>query len=326
MRKVKFLTLSLSIILAITWGFSVWAQTDQGTAPATDQSTYQLQVPLFDYTQSQNIAEYIAKIYQYAMIVIIPILIFAIILGGVYWISAAGDSGKIKAAKDRLISGFIGLGLALFSYVILNLVGINVLNLPTVQYIAPERGDIIIINGEVYSAEAAMSKLPPERRGSVAEFDRKGCPKGQKTFQVFFTNYYLPKYGESYGKNDFFCNVGMQCTCPNGDARDSSRNCNYKKVYHPCKNFSSSTPYCTSTASGKPPKANYTVAADDDCFKLKSGCQFKIQGSNNTYEIQDTGGWIHGQHMDLFVGYRENINNIAGVYTIELLDPGTCFK
>jgi 3D (Asp-Asp-Asp) domain-containing protein len=298
------------------------------TASTTDAaSQLELQIPLFDYAKAANLPEYILKIYQYTMIVIVPLAIIMIIIGGIMWISAAGAKDKITGAKKYIINAFIGLGIALFSYVFLSFVGIETLTMPGLQKIEPEIGEMIVLSdGSVVSYTEYMSKLAPERQGSIAAYDAKGCPKGQTTFEVLFTNYYMPKYGEEYGKNDFFCNVGMQCTCPNGDARDMSRNCNYKKVYHPCKNFSASTPYCTASASGKPPVANKTVAADSSCFQLKSGCQFKIKGSENTYEIMDTGGWIHGQHMDLFVGFRENINNIAGVYTITLQNPGSCFK
>lgn len=297
-------------------------------ASTTDTaSQLELQIPLFDYAKAANLPQYLAKIYQYTMIVIVPLAIIMIIIGGIMWISAAGANQKISNAKKYILNAFIGLGIALFSYIFLSFVGIETITMPGLQKIEPEIGEMIVLgDGTVVSYTQYMSKLAPERQGSIAAYDAKGCPKGQTTFEVLFTNYYMPKYGEDYGKNDFFCNVGMQCTCPNGDARDMSRNCNYKKVYHPCKNFPANTPYCTASASGKPPVANKTVAADSSCFQLKSGCQFKIKGSENTYEIMDTGGWIHGQHMDLFVGFRENINNIAGVYTITLQNPGSCFK
>ncbi|MCX6740264.1 MAG: 3D domain-containing protein [Candidatus Parcubacteria bacterium] len=306
MKKILFLILLASANFC-------WAGTDEA---------YELQVPIFGYDKAQNLAEYIAKIYQYGLMILVPVLIVSIIISGVSWIMAAGDSGKITKAKSGLITSFIGLGIGLFSYVFLSLVGINVLKNPTVQKISPERGDILIINGEIYSMAEAMSKLPPERRGNVSEFDNAACPRSQTSFQVFFTNYYMPKYGESYGGNDFFCNVAMQCSCPKG--KDPSRQCHYKNPYTPCAYFPADTAYCTHTASGNPPVANQTIAADASCFNY--GCKFKISGNNNEYIIQDTGSWVHGTHMDLFVGYRDNLNQIAGVYTITLSNPSECFK
>jgi predicted double-glycine peptidase len=60
-----------------------------------------------------------------------------IIIGGIYWISAAGDQGRIKNAKKYIVNAFIGLGLALFSYIFLALIGITALNMPGIQKIEP---------------------------------------------------------------------------------------------------------------------------------------------------------------------------------------------
>lgn len=287
-----------------------------------ETANLQLQVPLLGYTQASDISEYIANIYTAALYIIVPILIVVIIASGVLWILAGGDKGLIQKAKSRILHGFIGLGIALFSYVLLSFVGIEKISTPGIEKIDPERGQYIVWGTDVLSVDEAMSRLAPERRGSMHAFDNASCPRGQTSFQVFFTNYYFPRYGESYGRNSFWCNVGMQCTCPKG--RDNSQNCNYGRTYHPCNYFSESTPYCNRTASGRPPRANYSVAVDHRCYKY--GCKFNIQGSANTYEMMDTGGWIKGRHMDLFVGHRENINKIAGVYTITLINPGSCFK
>ncbi|MBD3359900.1 MAG: hypothetical protein GF365_04315 [Candidatus Buchananbacteria bacterium] len=294
-----------------------------GLATTAETAKLKLQVPLLDYTEASNIAEYIGNIYTAVLYIIVPIIIVVIIFSGILWVIAGGNQELINKAKSRILHGFIGLGIALFSYVLLSFVGIKEITTPGIAKIDPVKGQYIIIDGEVLSVDEAMSKLPPERRGKMSAFDAASCPKGQTTFEVFFTNYYFPQYGESYGNNDFFCNVGMQCSCPKG--KDTSRQCNYGKRYNPCAYFPKGTPYCNATASGRPPKANYTVAADDSCFKY--GCKFTIQGSaSNTYEIMDTGSWIKNRHMDLFVGTRSNINKIHGVYTINLLNPSACFK
>jgi len=85
----------------------------------------QLQVPILGYTTANNIAEYIAKIYEASLYIIIPFIILVIMLSGVLWILSRGDKSLIQKAKSRMLYGFIGLGIALFSYVLLNAVGIN---------------------------------------------------------------------------------------------------------------------------------------------------------------------------------------------------------
>jgi hypothetical protein len=85
----------------------------------------QLQVPIFGYTKAHDLAEYIGKIYQYALYVIIPLAILVIMYAGIRWILAAGDPGKIKEAKKYIIDAIIGLTIALLGAVILSLVGIT---------------------------------------------------------------------------------------------------------------------------------------------------------------------------------------------------------
>jgi 3D (Asp-Asp-Asp) domain-containing protein len=309
-----------------------------GGAPSSSSSdsllqNLQLQVPIFDVANINNLPEYIATIYRYLLIVLIPLAVIMIMIGGVVWITAGGDGGKIEDAKKYIISAFAGLIIGLFSYVLLSLVGINALTMPGIQIIDPARGDTLIIDGQAYSVEEGVSKLPAERRGNVNEFNNAACPSGQTSFQVFFTNYYTPEYGDKGGyMPNFFCNIAMQCSCPKGiNNSDSCGLKNFSGGYHPCNPFPQGTLYCNKTASGKPPVGNHTIAADisrkgrTGCFKI--GCQFKIQGNDTIYEVQDTGSAIKGTHMDLYVGVgKENLNNIAGVYTVQLVNPESCFK
>jgi hypothetical protein len=95
------------------------------------EDNIQLQIPLFDFAKTNSIAEYIYKIYQYVLILLIPLTILMIIWGGIQWITAGGDNNKIKSAKAQIISAFVGLFIALFSFIFLNLVGITSLKVPT---------------------------------------------------------------------------------------------------------------------------------------------------------------------------------------------------
>ncbi|MCX6742756.1 MAG: 3D domain-containing protein, partial [Candidatus Parcubacteria bacterium] len=230
---------------------------------------------------------------------------------------------------EYIKNSVIGFGIVLFSYIFLSLIGITEIRLPDISVIAAENMpgmmDLIIINGVEMTVEQAMSALPPERRGNVSEFNNAACPKGQSSFQVFFTNYYTPEFGDkgSYMPT-FWCNIAMQCSCPKGINKGAS--CGLKSFaggYHPCNEFSSDTPYCNHCGNGKAPVGNYTIAGSK-CFKY--GCKFNIKGAPGTYEVMDRGSAIKGTHMDLYVGKgKSNFNKIAGVYTITLQNPGQCF-
>jgi len=94
-----------------------------------------LQVPILGYTQATGIAEYIGKIYESALIIIVPITIIVIITAGVRWVVSAGNVSKIKEAKKYISNAFLGLFIALLGYVILSLVGLTSITQIDVQYI-----------------------------------------------------------------------------------------------------------------------------------------------------------------------------------------------
>lgn len=101
----------------------------------------ELQVPIFDYAQSRGLPEYIATLFQYAMIVLVPLAIVMIIWGGIQWVSAAGNSQKIGQAKKQITNAFLGLLLGLLTYTMLSFVGITQLYMPGLQSIQKEEGD-----------------------------------------------------------------------------------------------------------------------------------------------------------------------------------------
>ncbi len=96
-----------------------------------------LQVPILQYSEATNATEYIAKIYEASLYIIIPFIIVIIIFAGVLWAMARGDNSLIQKAKSRILYGFIGLGIALFSYVLLSIVGITGLSSLKATYIQP---------------------------------------------------------------------------------------------------------------------------------------------------------------------------------------------
>lgn len=55
------------------------------------------------------------------------------LLGGVTWITAGGDKGKIEEAKGKITQGLIGLAILAASYVIIKFIetaiGLNILNI-----------------------------------------------------------------------------------------------------------------------------------------------------------------------------------------------------
>lgn len=303
----------------------------------------QLQVPLFGYSHAKDIGEYITKVYTASLYIIVPVIIVVIIFSGALWILAGGDKGLIQKAKGRMIHGLLGLGIAFFSYILLSLVGLTQVTAPQVEYIGREEGGDIIIENNV------PKHAPTAQTGS---YNTMACPNidgGELEIEVFFTNYYKPAYEDKGLYQSFWCNIGMQCSCPGnrkGSPPDGPAMCTTSsgKRWKACSNFDSSTPYCTNTASGNPAKQNYTVAADTvkrngelpggstwkathkGCYMV--GCKFTIKGdpSGRTYLMDDRGGAIRSRHLDYFAGFGADAlrNSPVSGKKIIILDKASC--
>lgn len=64
----------------------------------------------------------ISTIINWILAIVGVIAVFMIILGGIQYSTSAGDSGKVKKAKDTILYGIIGLVIALLAAAIVNFV------------------------------------------------------------------------------------------------------------------------------------------------------------------------------------------------------------
>ncbi|MBI4250631.1 hypothetical protein HY622_03505, partial [Candidatus Uhrbacteria bacterium] len=257
----------------------------------------------------------ITGIYQWMVGVVAILAVVALMVGGVIWMLAGGSKGRVDSAKKTITNALVGLLLALGSYLFLwtispQLVQFRPIILPMVKEIT-----LAIVGRNV----------TPGQEGKVEEFNSMACPAASETeFDAYFTAYYTPPYGSKGNYEDFWCNIAMQCYCPNNNKRDKSRICQTASGYqwHPCVEFPQGTPYCTSTSSGRPPQANYSLAADQTCFK--KGCKLEVDG--NTYEVQDKGDLIKGRHFDLYAGDSLQNADFSGVKRVKILNPNECLR
>jgi hypothetical protein len=79
-----------------------------------------LQISILSHETVTNLAEYVGILYQYLVGIAGIIAVAMIMYGGMKWIFAGGDSGKITQSKEVISHAIIGLVLALGSFVILN--------------------------------------------------------------------------------------------------------------------------------------------------------------------------------------------------------------
>jgi len=117
-----------------------------------------LKVEILSQNKVESLAQYIGLVYQYVTGVASILAVAMIMWGGMKWIFAGDDSGKIGKARDTIINAIMGLVLALGSFVLLNTVNPALVDLkmPALTSINPESmlkggpcpttGDLSIIN------------------------------------------------------------------------------------------------------------------------------------------------------------------------------------
>lgn len=93
---------------------------------AADSYTFKIPIPGFESVKfdgtTRPIAEFIQAVYKYAIGIVAILATVVIMIGGVVWITAAGDSGRIGEAKQYITGAMTGLVLALCSFMILQTV------------------------------------------------------------------------------------------------------------------------------------------------------------------------------------------------------------
>ncbi|MBI2099522.1 hypothetical protein HYT45_03920 [Candidatus Uhrbacteria bacterium] len=138
-QKNLFLTYLLLVFVFILPTQISRAQ--EQTPPAgseTAETGYQginLQAPLGGLTRVTNLGDYIAGLYRYSISIAAILAGIMITVGGVKWLTAAGNAALIESAKKTISGALIGLILVMSSYVILNTINPQLVKLkvPTIR-------------------------------------------------------------------------------------------------------------------------------------------------------------------------------------------------
>ncbi len=257
------------------------------------------------------ISEYISLIYQYIVGLAAILAAIVILIAGFLWLMSAGSPDRISQAKELIIGALSGLALALMSYFILNIINPElIMNRPIViRVVSPILSEI---------ADQKFGGGKPDAQGNkpstAGECSQQRASGEQRPVQI--TSYCRPKREDYASEDIFLCDLAMQCTCPSG--RDTGKICNPGgRSWAPCKPFNlDTTQYCNHTASGQPPRSSL-VAADTTCYAM--GSQVCIDG--RTYTVGDRGGWIKGDHFDL---WNEDCNVARTVNSTVTASAGAC--
>lgn len=138
------------------------------------------------------IAEYIGAIFKYSMLAVAILAVIVMMIGGVIWITAGSNSGRISQAKDFIKNGLLGTTLALCSYMALFLINPDLTILPPINVGYIDKIDI-------------PEELPPQDLTSQYTSGPKGIvgfSSGQFKVPILYQNSYS---GEGLGLGKCGC-------------------------------------------------------------------------------------------------------------------------
>jgi len=111
--KQRILMASVAISQSLLPIKSVFAQTDIATPPAVEP---------YSGTSVQDVVNLLAKLAGWLLYVAGAIAVVFLIIGGVFYITSAGDADKSGKAKKIIVDALIGLVIIALSLLIVNLV------------------------------------------------------------------------------------------------------------------------------------------------------------------------------------------------------------
>jgi hypothetical protein len=118
------------------------------------------------------IAQYASGFYLYATTIVGFLATIMIIIGGVQWATAGGNSGGAGAGKKKIRGGLIGVALTFGTYLILGAVSPDLVNFKNlnVRVVKKESIELEVLSGGVYDRLAAIGlKANPQLSGEVCD-------------------------------------------------------------------------------------------------------------------------------------------------------------
>lgn len=148
----------------------------EAPAPAGSSSQAYLDLPF--------LGQYINAVYNYALGVAVTLATVMIVIGGLKWMLARGDSSKVSDAKETLSRAIIGMFLVLGSYTVLKfinpeLVNLRALRIQVVQRQETQEDLILSVQGSMADDEAYSSPSSPAFAGAPEATPTGGSFRGR---------------------------------------------------------------------------------------------------------------------------------------------------
>jgi len=183
------------------------AKTDDQKVKFTPQITVgEFQAGEEKEVSGNTIGEYIVAIYTYAIGAVGILAALFVVIGGVQWLTSAGNPEKISEAKARIIASLSGLVLILCSYLLLTIINPDLITFRSINTqinLPPSEGEETINPNEI-NCSPCDENITNSQKYNAACLTEEQCNK------LSNLGYYC-NYG-SKGK----CDVSEITTCSEG--------------------------------------------------------------------------------------------------------------
>ncbi len=169
-KKILFIAVITAISSVLLVGVRVMAAPDPNAITESTAITFTPEIPIpgifsgLTNITSTSIGTYIRAIFIFFIWSVGILATVMVIYGGIKWVAAAGNPGRINDARDVINNAIIGVLIALSSVVLLNTINPNLVNFKgistgsTIEKIPFEADDAIGENGEGLSGRACTTK------------------------------------------------------------------------------------------------------------------------------------------------------------------------
>lgn len=276
--------------------------------------------------------EWIAAVYIFLSGVMGVLAAVMVLWGGIKWLTASGNVGRVQDAKQTIYSAIIALLLTFGAYTLLNTINPELVKIRDLSDLLVPLSRIDQLREAIPRRISEAILRDPGLGSEKNQFNAAACPTLEEMragFDVFLTGYYRPTVppddkicDPSGGYQNFPCNVGMQCRCARGSACGVTSCQAGSLTWKPCDMTKfDRNDYCNDGTYGKTvdlfsEAPVYTAAADPKCFG--AGTLFTVSRGNDQekpfrvkWSVMDTGPDVKGRHLDLFTGTGEPARAMA---------------
>ncbi len=143
----RIVILSIFLIFLFVFNIGMVVGVEDGPGPVGLEGEY----PLIDgvtVDEETQLPEYIEYIVRILIFTSIAVTLFALVRGGVLWISSQGDPTKIKDSKEQFLSAVMGLIIVLSSFVFLSTISPDLVEIDHKEELEDRREDVV--NGDIF--------------------------------------------------------------------------------------------------------------------------------------------------------------------------------